>query len=79
MSSRRRRKVGKVCEDWELENRNIKESKRRRMFQKMKLNYVLGFYVNLIRDSKLRKELQVYFQKKNKTKRKKKNKKMSLI
>lgn len=38
----------------------------------MKLNYVLGFYVNLIRDSKLRKELQVYFQKKNKTKRKKK-------
>lgn len=78
MSSRRRRKVGKVCEDWELENRNIKESKRRRMFQKMKLNYVLGFYVNLIRDSKLRKELQVYFQKKNKTKRKK-NKKMSLI
>lgn len=78
MSSRRRRKVGKVCEDWELENRNIKESKRRRMFQKMKLNYVLGFYVNLIRDSKLRKELQVYFQKKNKTKRKK-NKEMSLI
>lgn len=72
MSSRRRRKVGKVCEDWELENRNIKEKKRRRMFQKMKLNYVLGFYVNLIRDSKLRKELQVYFQKKNKTKRKKK-------
>lgn len=72
MSSRRRRKVGKVCEDWELENRNIKESKRRRMFQKMKLSYVLGFYVNLIRDSKLRKELQVYFQKKNKTKRKKK-------
>lgn len=72
MSSRRRRKVGKVCEDWELENRNIKERKRRRMFQKMKLNYVLGFYVNLIRDSKLRKELQVYFQKKNKTKRKKK-------
>lgn len=70
MSSRRRRKVGKVCEDWELENRNIKESKRRRMFQKMKLNYVLGFYVNLIRDSKLRKELQVYFQKKNKTKKK---------
>lgn len=54
---------------------NIKESKRRRMFQKMKLNYVLGFYVNLIRDSKLRKELQVYFQKKNKTKRKKKIKK----
>lgn len=68
MSSRRRRKVGKVCEDWELENRNIKEGKR----IKMKLNYFLGYYVNLIRDSKLRKELQVYFQKKNKTKRKKK-------